>query len=66
MDVSYLNRLTLRQLDVFLAVCQHRSYSKAALQLALTQPAVSSQIRSLEEVVGQALFDYLTIFNECR
>ena len=59
MDVSYLNRLTLRQLDVFLAVCQHRSYSKAALQLSLTQPAVSSQIRSLEEVVGQALFDYL-------
>ncbi len=59
MEVSYLNRLTLRQLDVFLAVCLHRSYSKAALQLALTQPAVSSQIRSLEEVVGQALFDYL-------
>jgi len=59
MEVSFLNRLTLRQLDVFLAVCQHRSYSKAAQQLALTQPAVSSQIRSLEEVVGQALFDYL-------
>tara|TARA_R110000782_G_scaffold19075_5_gene51887 strand:+ start:346 stop:1290 length:945 start_codon:yes stop_codon:yes gene_type:complete len=59
LEVSYLNRLTLRQLDVFLAVCQHRSYSKAAQQLALTQPAVSSQIRSLEDVVGQALFDYL-------
>ncbi|CAA0093942.1 HTH-type transcriptional activator CmpR [Zhongshania aliphaticivorans] len=59
MTVSYLNRLTLRQIDVFLAVCLHRSYSKAAEQLALTQPAVSSQIRSLEEVVGQALFDYL-------
>ena len=59
MEVSYLNRLTLRQIDVFLAVCLHRSYSKAAEQLSLTQPAVSSQIRSLEEVVGQALFDYI-------
>ncbi|GAB3374925.1 LysR substrate-binding domain-containing protein [Spongiibacter taiwanensis] len=59
MQPSYLNRLTLRQLDVFLAVCQHRSYSKAADHLALTQPAVSSQMRSLEELVQQPLFDYI-------
>jgi DNA-binding transcriptional LysR family regulator len=59
MQISFLNRLTLRQLEVFLTVCLHRSYSKAADQLSLTQPAVSSQIRNLEEVVGQALFDYI-------
>ncbi|NKI17807.1 LysR family transcriptional regulator [Spongiibacter sp. KMU-166] len=59
MQISFLNRLTLRQITVFLAVCQHRSYSRAAEHLALTQPAVSAQIRSLEELVGQALFDYI-------
>ena len=59
MKLSYLHRLTLRQVDVFLAVCRPRSYSKAASQLALTQPAVSSQIRSLEDLIGHALFDYI-------
>lgn len=59
MQPSHLHRLTLRQIDVFLAVCQHRSYSKAADQLALTQPAVSSQMRSLEDLVQQPLFDYI-------
>ncbi|MBD2859589.1 LysR family transcriptional regulator [Spongiibacter sp. KMU-158] len=59
MKLSHLNRLTLRQLDVFLAVCQQRSYSRAAEQLALTQPAVSAQIRSLETLIQQPLFDYI-------
>lgn len=59
MKLSFLHRLTLRQIDVFLAVCQHRSYSKAAEHLALTQPAVSAQIRSLEELVREPLFDYI-------
>lgn len=59
MKPAYLNRLTLRQVQVFLAVCRLSSYSKAAEELSLTQPAVSAQIRQLEEVVGTALFDYL-------
>jgi DNA-binding transcriptional LysR family regulator len=59
MKPAYLNRLTLRQIQVFLAVCRLTSYSKAAEELALTQPAVSAQIRQLEDVVGDALFDYL-------
>ncbi|MGJ8687733.1 MAG: LysR family transcriptional regulator, partial [Spongiibacteraceae bacterium] len=59
MSIKHINRLTLRQIEVFLAVCQHQSYSKAAEQLSLTQPAVSAQIRNLEEVVSQPLFDYL-------
>lgn len=55
----HLNRLTLRQIQVFLTVTRLNSYSKAAEELALTQPAVSAQIRQLEDVVGQPVFDYL-------
>ncbi|HEX5843258.1 MAG TPA: LysR family transcriptional regulator [Pseudomonas sp.] len=54
-----LLRMTLRQLQVFRAVCAHRSYSRAAEEMALTQPAVSLQIRQLEELLGQPLFDYV-------
>lgn len=54
-----LLRITLRQLQVFRAVCAHRSYSRAAEEMALTQPAVSLQIRQLEELIGQPLFDYV-------
>ncbi len=59
MKPAYLHRLTLRQIEVFLAVCRHLSFSRAAEQLALTQPAVSAQVRQLEELVGEPLFDYL-------
>lgn len=54
-----LLRITFRQLEIFRAVCEHRSYSRAARVMALTQPAVSSQIRQLEEVIGQPLFEYV-------
>lgn len=54
-----LMRMTLRQLQVFRAVCESRSYSRAAEEMALTQPAVSLQIRQLEELVGQPLFEYV-------
>lgn len=54
-----LMRITFRQLQVFRAVCETRSYSRAADEMALTQPAVSLQIRQLEELVGQPLFEYL-------
>ena len=53
-----LMRMTLRQLRVFRAVCDNRSYSRAAEEMALSQPAVSLQIRQLEELVGQPLFEY--------
>ncbi|WP_313519278.1 LysR family transcriptional regulator [Pseudomonas sp.] len=55
-----LMRMTLRQLQVFNAVCDTRSYSRAAEEMALSQPAVSLQIRQLEELVGQPLFDYVS------
>lgn len=53
------NRLTFRQLQVFKAVYSLQSYSKAGDQLGLTQPAVSSQIRQLEQGLEQPLFNYV-------
>ena len=52
-------RITFRQLQVFNEVCDLRSYSRAAEEMSLTQPAVSLQIRQLEELIGQPLFDYV-------
>ncbi|QSX35388.1 LysR family transcriptional regulator [Shewanella avicenniae] len=52
-------RITLRQLQVFQTVCEQRSYSRAAELLGLTQPAVSQQIRQLEDVLDQRLFEYV-------
>ena len=54
-----LNRLSFRQLQVFFAVYQRKSYSRAAEELGLTQPAVSSQIRQLEHAIGQPVFEYI-------
>ena len=53
-----LNKLTFRQLQVFQAVHDQHSYSRAAEELGLTQPAVSAQIRQLEQALGQPLFKY--------
>jgi len=47
--------LTLRQLQCFSAVANNLSYTKAAEELHLTQPAVSMQIRQLELQAGLAL-----------
>jgi LysR family transcriptional regulator, low CO2-responsive transcriptional regulator len=51
--------LTLRQLKVFEAVARHLNYTRAAEELFLTQPAVSMQIKQLEESLGAALFEQL-------
>ena len=59
MSTAYLSRLTLRQVRIFLTVCQQESYSRAAEELALTQPAVSAQVRNLEDLIGEPLFDYV-------
>jgi DNA-binding transcriptional LysR family regulator len=49
--------MELNQLETFLAVAEERSFSKAALRLHRTQPAVSQVIRKLEASVGEQLFD---------
>ncbi len=53
------NRLTFRQLQVFKAVYDLKSYSKAGDLLGLTQPAVSSQVRHLEQALGMPMFEYV-------
>ena len=52
-----MRNATLRQLRVFAAAARHQSFGKAAEELHLTPPAVSMQIRDLEEQVGLPLFD---------
>ena len=61
---------TLHQLQVFLKITQNKSITKAAIELHLTQPAVSIQLRnfqdqfavSLTEVIGRKL--YVTDFGK--
>lgn len=54
-----IRHITFRQLQVFEAVAEHLSYTKAAKSLHLSQPAVSMQVRQLEETVGLPLFEQM-------
>jgi DNA-binding transcriptional LysR family regulator len=49
--------MELNQLETFLAVAEERSFSRAAVRLHRTQPAISQVIRKLEAAVGETLFD---------
>ncbi len=51
--------VSLRQLRVFDAVARHLSYTRAAEELHLSQPAVSMQVRQLEDEAGLPLFERL-------
>src|SRR5215468_1172459 len=46
-----------KQLAAFCAVVERKSFSQAAERLGVTQPAVSLQIRALEQRLGQRLLD---------
>jgi DNA-binding transcriptional LysR family regulator len=54
-----IRHVTLRQLKVFEAVARHLSFSRAGEELHLTQPAVSMQVKSLEEQAGMPLFEQI-------
>ncbi|MEX3812326.1 LysR family transcriptional regulator [Paraburkholderia sp. BR13439] len=49
--------LNLRDIRAFIAVAQTGSFTRAAARLHLSQPALTVQIRRLEETVGLRLFD---------
>ena len=49
--------MELGELKVFLAVATERSFSRAAIKLYRTQPAVSQAVRRLEDQLGERLFD---------
>ncbi|MDP3585514.1 MAG: LysR substrate-binding domain-containing protein [Thiobacillus sp.] len=54
-----MRRLTLRQFRVFEAVARHLSFSRAAEELHLSQPAVSMQVKGIEKILGLPLTEQL-------
>lgn len=55
-----LKNLSLRQLRCFAAVARHGSFTAAARELAVSQPALSAMIRQIEQQFGFALFHRTT------
>jgi len=51
--------VTFRQLRLLEAVARNSSFTRASEELHLTQPAVSTQIKQLEEEVGMPLFEQM-------
>jgi len=50
---------TLHQLEVFETVASLQSFTKAAEELSIKQPTVSSQIKQLTQTVGLPLFEQI-------
>lgn len=51
------SKITLRQLEIFLAAVENRSFAAAAEKLSLSAPAVSMQMSKLGDELGAVLFD---------
>ncbi|MBM2811520.1 MAG: LysR family transcriptional regulator [Chloroflexi bacterium] len=52
-----MTELNFHQLRIFSVVAQHKSFSRAARELKISQPAVSAQVRQFEEDLGVVLID---------
>jgi LysR family hydrogen peroxide-inducible transcriptional activator len=57
--VMSLAGLSLRDLEYLLAVAEHRHFGRAAERCAVSQPALSAQIRKLESLLGTPVFERL-------
>lgn len=53
-------QVTLHQLKVFKTVARHGSFTRAAEELEITQPTVSSQMKQLANAVGMPLFEQIS------
>ena len=49
--------MLLRHIRYFLAVAEHRNFTRAAEALHVSQPTLSQQIRQLEDALGAPLLD---------
>lgn len=60
--------MTIEQLQYFYAISEHKTFSLAALEMNITQSALSKQIAKLEQELGVFLFDrsrrQITLTNE--
>lgn len=52
-----LNQVTIHQLELFLVAAKLKNFSRAADQMAISQPAFSAQIIKLEKILGTPLFE---------
>jgi LysR family transcriptional regulator, low CO2-responsive transcriptional regulator len=51
-----MRNLTLRQIRIFLSAAKHLSFTRAAEELHISAPAISLQIKEMEEDIGVSLF----------
>jgi DNA-binding transcriptional LysR family regulator len=67
---SLLARLRFKHLELFRAVCEHRTLRRAAEASAMTQPAATKLVREMEDMLGVPLFErdrrgmHLTVHGE--
>jgi DNA-binding transcriptional LysR family regulator len=55
--IAKVEVMDFHQLEMFIAIVEERSFSRAAEKLLRTQPAISAAIRKLESEFGEKLFD---------
>ncbi|MGV1831947.1 LysR family transcriptional regulator [Agrobacterium vitis] len=56
-DELGLHAMTLRELRIFLTICETRTFSKAATRLGISQPGLSRAVRDMEERFEMRFFE---------